>query len=529
MEFTAAREPKPNHLICRCRTARSARFRFEESPVSGSGLGRRNIPIFKTYRAQGIDDPAATARFDWLPTGFHAIILSPSGTVLIDPYASGQHDQLHYLLEKRRSESGRQVSCATSRIPNCPTYRTGGLAPAVTSGTQLRTYRLALACTVEYATAVGGNTVAGALAAEVLIMNRVNGVYERDVAIHMNIVANNNLIIYAADNLSCGGPCTGLRTIPIPTMMAGPCSVKTKPTSMRSSVQPTTISATFSAPAAAASRSWLFLAVAARPAASRDLPIQSAIAFAIDYVAHEMGHQWGANHTFNGTAGSCGGGNRSAGSAYEPGSGITIMAYAGICGNNDLAAHSIDTFHVKSLEAIVAYSQTGNGNTCAVTTATGNTPPTVTGPATLHHSEEYPVHSDRVATDPNGDTLTYDWEEYDLGRRAPPRLPNTDSDGSARPIFRPYPPPSGGTRTFPALQYILNNANVPPTFTSGFLTGELLPAISRTMTFQVVARDNRANGGGINTATTSVTIDGAATPFAVLSPNDAISLQRLTK
>ena len=68
-----------------------------------------------------------------------------------------------------------------------PSRDVAEIAPAVTSGTQLRTYRLALACTVEYATAVGSNTVAGALAAEVLIMNRVNGVYERDLAIHMNI------------------------------------------------------------------------------------------------------------------------------------------------------------------------------------------------------------------------------------------------------------------------------------------------------------------------------------------------------
>ena len=132
-----------------------------------------------------------------------------------------------------------------------------------------------------------------------------------------------------------------------------------------------------------------------------------------------------------------------------------------------------------------------------------------------------------MATDVNGDSITYDWEEYDLGAGTT-AVPNTDADGQARPIFRPYLPTVGGTRTFPSLQYILNNANVPPATTGGFLTGELLPAISRAMTFQVVARDNRANGGGINTATSVVTIVGAAGPFAVTAPNTNISIQRLT-
>ena len=525
MEFTreAARDPAIIYLPMPDGTM--ARFRFEESPIMEPGLAAK-FPGLKTYRAQGIDDPAASSRFDWLPTGFHAIILSPSGTVLIDPYAQGNTTDYITYWKKDAANLATPFVCDFKDSELAQSPDRNGIAPAVTSGTQLRTYRLALACTVEYATAVGSNTVAGALAAEVLIMNRVNGVYERDVAIHMNIIANNNLITYAADNLSCGGPCT---TANDPyTNNDGVAMLGENQANIDAVIGSANydIGHVFSTGGGGvANLSVPCGGSKARGVTGLSNPVGDP--FAIDFVAHEMGHQWGANHTFNSTTGNCGGGNRSAGSAYEPGSGITIMAYAGICGNQNLAAHSIDTFHVKSLEAIVAFSQTGGGNTCAVTTATGNTAPTVTGPGNFTIPKNTPFSLTASATDPNGDSITYDWEEYDLGA-ATTAVPNTDADGSPRPIFRPYSPTVGGTRTFPSLQYILNNANVPPTFTGGALTGELLPAISRAMVFQVVARDNRANGGGINTATSTVTIDGAAVPFAVLTPNDAISIQRLT-
>src|SRR5207247_6296270 len=132
----------------------------------------------------------------------------PSGPVLIDPYPHGNTTDYITYWKRDAANLAQPFECEFKDSELSSLTDAGGVPPTVTSGTQLRTYRLALACTNEYAVAVGGNTIAGALAAEVLIMNRVNGVYEREVAIHYNIIANNNLITYAGDNTSCGGPCT---------------------------------------------------------------------------------------------------------------------------------------------------------------------------------------------------------------------------------------------------------------------------------------------------------------------------------
>jgi hypothetical protein len=525
MEFTREAAEQPIiHLPMPDGT--TARFRFEKSLVVEPGLAAKYPELGNTFRAQGIDDPSASCRFDFLPTGFHAMILAPSGTVMIDPYSHGNTDNYITYWKRDAADSTAGFRCefveGETHIPE----KSEAPAPDVSSGTQLRTYRLALACSNEYAMAVGGNTISGTLAAEVLVMNRVNGVYERDLAMRMVMIANNDVITFAGNNNTCG------------TLMNEACTPSNDPyTNNNGSTMlnenTTTVNArigvtnydighvfstggggvaTLNGPCGASK---------ARGVTGLGNPVGDP--FAIDYVAHEMGHQWGANHTFNGGSGNCAGGNRSAASAYEPGSGVTIMAYAGICSTQNLAAHSIDTFHVKSIEAIVAFAHNGSGNSCAAITATGNGIPTVAGPGNFTIPKQTPFYLTATASDPNGDTLTYDWQEYDLGAGTT-AVPNTDADGVARPIFRPYLPTLSSTRTFPSLQYILNNANVPPATTGSFLTGELLPAISRTMTFQVVARDNRAGSGAVNTATSLVTIDGAATPFALTAPNTAVSV-----
>ena len=526
MEFTDDAARNPMILTLPMPNGTFARFSIVRSPVIEPGLAVKYPELNETFRGQGIDDPTASVRFDFLPSGFHSMILSPNGTVLVDPYAKGDTDNYISYFKKaapkteafmclfENTDAFEEISRAKNFDPN--NFIPDSSLESVVSGSQLRTYRLALAATGEYTAAVGGGTVAGALAAQVLIMNRVNGVYERDVAIHMNIIANNDLIIYTNGSTDPYSNNDGV------TMLS-------QNTTNLNTVIGTAnydIGHVFSTGGGGvATLNGPCGSNKARGVTGLGNPIGDP--FAIDYVAHEMGHQWGANHTFNSTVSNCGGGNRSSSSAYEPGSGITIMAYAGICGNQDLANHSIDSFHVKSLEVIVNFSQNGGGNSCAVTTPSGNTPPVISsvGGTSFNIPKQTPFMLTGSATDADGDAITYDWQEYDLGASTT-SVPNTDADGNARPIFRPYSPTTANSRYFPSMQYILANANVPPSTYpcvggGTCLTGELMPAITRTMTFQGVARDNRANAGGINTVTVTASVDGNSGPFAITAPNAA--------
>jgi hypothetical protein len=526
MEFTDAARSGEIILVLPMPDGKFQQFRIENSPVMESGLAIK-YPDIQTFRGQGIDDPTATVRLDVTVFGFHAIILTPRGTVYIDPYAKG--DVENYITYEKTSlrYNDEPFECLTNdpqfnpfTVKEFKLFRNDEPAD-VTNGATLRTYRLALAADFEYCSFFG-TTELQCMSAMTTSMNRVNGVYEKDVAVHMNFVANNNLIVYAPVSTNCGGAtCTAgtdpySNTSPSTLLTENQANLDTRIGSANYDIGHVFTTggggvATLNGPCNASTK--------ARAETGLGSPVGDA--YDIDFVAHEMGHQFGANHTFNGGVGNCAGGNRSGANAYEPGSGITIMAYAGICGNQDLSDHSIDTFHVRSLEEIVNFITVGG--TCSVNTATNNTPPSVTGAGNFNIPKQTPFALTASATDPNADSITYDWQEYDLGPQTS-AVPNDDTDGQAKPILRPYLPTVGGTRTFPTLQYILANANVPPATTGpGFLLGERLPTIGRTMTFQVIARDNRANGGGINTATSVLTVSGTSGPFAVTQPNTGLT------
>jgi len=476
-------------------------FRIVESPVMANELSEK-YPDIKTYIGIVEGNNLISARIDFTPLGFHAMIYTPDGNIFVDPYSLFDIENYITYYTKDYVNESKSFDCDVvsdqSRLDELNYLRESMILTP--TGPQLRTYRLAVACTGEYTSFFGG-TVPNAMAAIVTTVNRVVGVYEKEVAVRMILVANNDTLVFtnaSTDPYSNndGGAMLGQNQTTVDARIGSPNY---------------DIGHVFSTGGGGVAylgvicvNGWKAQGVTGSGAPVGD-------PFDIDYVAHEMGHQYGGNHTFNSTSGSCGGGNRNASTAYEPGSGSTIMAYAGICGSHNLQSNSDAYFHTISFDEIVAYTNFGSGNGCAVITNTGNNAPTVTVPTGgFYIPKSTPFSLTGSAADPNGDALVYHWEEFDLGPAGAPGSPS----GNA-PIFRSWNPTSSPTRYFPRLTNLINNTTV---------IGELLPSYTRTLTFRLIARDNLSIGGGVNYATVQFNVDGNSGPFAVTSPNTNVTL-----
>ncbi|MFM2081751.1 MAG: hypothetical protein RL380_442, partial [Verrucomicrobiota bacterium] len=474
-------------------------FAVTESSIMEPGLAAE-FPEIKTYYAQGLDDPAATVRLDFTPQGFHAQILSPNGAVYIDPHFRDASEYVCYA-KKDYLRSTAEFHCHA--LPELSQNYAHSGATAARSGGNLRTYRLAVAATSEY-TIFHGGTVALGQAAIVTAINRVTGVYENELAIRLTLIASNSLLVY-----------TNADTDPYPTTTdSALLSVNTSNLTAVIGTNSFDIGHLFSTTGSGLAGIRVVCG-ASKAEGKTAISAPTGDAFWIDYVAHEMGHQFGGNHTFNSLANSCAAPNRNAATAYEPGSGSTIMAYAGICDTDDLQANSDPYFHSISFDEMVAFSATNGGNACASVALTGNTAPTISASASYTIPAGTPFTLTASGSDVNGDTLTYCWEERDLGASTTV----TAADNGASPLFRSFNPTTNTSRTFPKLADILNNTN------SG---GEKLPTTSRTLNFRVTARDNRAGGGGVNTANTTVTSVSNASPFALTSHNVRVTNANFT-
>lgn len=361
-----------------------------------------------------------------------------------------------------------------------------------------------MSVTGEY-TAYFGGTKALALAAINNTMTRVNGVFEKDFGVRMNLIANNDAVIYT--NAS-----------------TDPYSASSSMSNWNSQLQSTLTSAIgeanydvghlFGASGGGGNAGCIgCVCVNGQKGSGYTSPgdgIPSGDNFDIDYVAHELGHQFGANHTFSHS-------NEGTGVNVEPGSGSTIMSYAGIT-SQDVQAHSDAYFHAASIQQV---TNNIKSKTCQTNTATGNTTPTANAGLDYTIPKSTPFMLTGTGTDANGDTLTYVWEQMD---NASSTQTGASSAASATktsgPTFRSYTPSASPVRYFPNMSSVLAGAT---TSSGSEITVEALPSVARTLNFRMTVRDNRAGGSANNSDDVILTVNGTAGPFAVSAPNTAVS------
>jgi hypothetical protein len=383
------------------------------------------------------------------------------------------------------------------------------VSPSNPSGANLRTYRLAVATTGEYyAGRDAGDGDADVLASVVAVVNRVNAVYETEVAIRFVLAAESDQILF--DDPDTDGYSNGQ-----------PCTMRSENTAI--------LNATIGADrydvghvfgqaggGGCAGGSVVCNDGSKGMGASglrTDLsPGQEGFS-GYRLVAHELGHQFGAGHTWSGKNNQCTSLEFSPGDAYEPLSGTTLMSYSGTCGiDNIQGALPEDSYlHTHSFDEIVSFSTQGGGSTCAQTSATGNSVPVVDAGPDYTIPRQTPFVLTGSAVDADDPTLSFSWEQLDA---TPVRVSPLEDLGD-NPLFRSFPPVSENpSRTFPRLEAALGLAGSP---------GERLPTVDRSMTFRLTARDHRPGGGGVDHDTMTVSVEGS--PFSIVSPNGGETLR----
>lgn len=467
-------------------------FRLIPTMTMAPDLAAR-YPTIKTFSGVQIDNPENKGNFDVTPHGFHGFFRLNWQDVFIEPQFLANNEE--YVSYYKKDALSLNANSVNKRLPPIKKLARNESFERANyyrkSSSTLRTYRIAVAADGEY-TAFHGGTKELGLAAVVTMINRVNEVYERDLAIKLELVADNDKIIYTNaatdpyanddtdidkntsvldkeignDNYDIGhivgtggGGVAGYGVV---------CDSTAKGEGLTGSDQPT------------------------------------GDAFFIDFVAHEIGHQFRADHTFNGASGSCED-NRESLSSYEPGSASSIMGYAGLCEGQNLQDNSDPYFHTHSISQISQFVASGGGSQCGKSTDNGNKAPVVDAGSDYTIPSNTPFMLSGSATDADQDTLSYSWEQYDLGPQSKNAAQQVD-DGK-RPLFRMWSPTEKPVRIFPQMASILANK---------LEIGETYPTTTREMNFRLLTRDGK---GGVNFDTVKVNVIKSDQPFAVIAPN----------
>lgn len=475
-------------------------FQMVEYSVLPTGI---NTDI-KTYYGQKTDDASVSCRVSITKGWLVATIYTKNGIIVIEKSRQSSNINEYDVYLQNQNE----FECkAEGIINNNQKLRDIVGVQNYTNGASLRTYRMAIIVTNEFYVE-RGNSAASVNTELAAIINSLNGLFEKEIAIRFTLVtfpSSSNVFYRKTDAIE-----TYLQNLNIVNVefinrygianydighclhttgggvaaLASACNNITKGAGWSGSTSPSSLL----------------------------------------IMAHEVGHQFSANHTFLGNGNNnCNDANRNLATAYEPGSGNTIMSYADLCGaGQNISGGKVPYFHTNSLQSMITYIQSGTGNTCGTSAATGNIPPiAVAGPAFII-PQNTPFTLIGSGVDANGDKLSYTWEQYDLPVANDVGTLGSSTNGvggypavnsTTAPLFRSTQS-SSPERVFPDIRYILNNANNPAD-----TYGEDLPNVSRTMNFRLTVRDNRAGGGGTHCSAVDVTVDATKGPLAVTFPN----------
>lgn len=477
-------------------------YRILEASTFEPSLQDR-FPEIRSFVGQGVKNAGDVIRFSVSPyNGLSAIIRSVDSkeTYIIDPFSMDY--KTFIVFEKSKSSKQAGFICSTEDAVKefGPVVdKSGNSILNNADDAKLRRFRLALSCTAEYANYFGATSsaqVALVNAAFNATMTRVNGTFELDFNATMQIIATNNNVIYynaASDPYS-----------PAANMGNWNSELQATLTSVITEAN-YDIGHLFGATGGGGNAGCIgCVCVNGQKGSGITSPadaIPQGDNFDIDYVAHEMGHQFGGNHTWTF------GGNEATIAQVEPGSGITIMGYAGITGATDVAAHSIPIFHAVSIEQI---TNNIKGKACPTIVNISNAVPVPSASATKTLPIGTAFKMSGTGTDANaGDILSYCWEQMDDNNAATTYPSTTATTGVA---FRSYMPENAGTRYFPRLvDHLANGVNGNQ--------WEKVPGVARTVNFRFTVRDNRPGGANNESVNTVVTFDATKGPLTVTSQN----------
>ncbi len=482
-------------------------FQIIESPIMEDGLAR-HYPDVKTFKVFGIDDEYASGRVDITARGFSGMLQTSGGRVFIDPDHSSSQANFYSSKYRNSGQPGQPFSCGVHQLNQDREFSQNAESRAAQRiPGMLLEYRLAVSATEEYVAALYDHSSSDsaedqAQDAIVTAINRVNQIYERDLGIRLVLVANNQQLIDNGANVSFSNY--------DPTAM-----FKQNANWINAvvGVGNYDIGHVFSTGGGGLARIGSVCDNTSGSDGTRKAHGVTGLSnpvgdpFYIDYVAHEIGHQFGAEHSFNGITSHCGSGNRVAASAFEPGSGSTIMGYAGICGVENLQLNSDDSFHAGSISQINAFTDSAGLLACATQSPTFNADPVImtpTGDRVIPVNTPFVLDKGAVV---DADPLIYQWDQMNTGAATDANSFGTDLGNN--PLFRSYKPRADSKRHFPALGTQLN---------AEFDDAEVLPCSARNLDFRMTVRDLN---GGQATDNVRITVDANSGPFRVTSLSSA--------